>query len=168
MYSVQWTKPPQLYAKNGSYHRSCYKEFSKRSKLDWVIDRFQKAVQHKKSLLSQNKIGRPSLGTILTAANENDTPKTLRSSSGIFGNTMCIICQKPGGKLNKVQYKWGAVKTMLSVAKKHDNDSVLRRLNSIAASDDHVASNTKYHLKCWVLMKRYVQQKDNSIETQEI
>ena len=33
--------------KNGSYHRSCYKEFSNRSKLDRVIDRFQKAVQHK-------------------------------------------------------------------------------------------------------------------------
>ena len=57
---------------------------------------------------------------------------------------------------------------MLSVAKKHDNDSVSRRLNSIAASDDCVASDTKYHLKCWVLMKRYVQQKDNSIETQEV
>ena len=80
---------------------------------------------------------------------------------------MCIICQKPGGKLNEVQYK-ATGKTMLSVAKKHDNDSVLRRLNSIAASDDCVASDTKYHLKCWVLMKRYVQQKDNSIETQEI
>ena len=32
--------------KNGSYHQSCYKEFSNRSKLDRVIDRFQKAVQH--------------------------------------------------------------------------------------------------------------------------
>ena len=60
---------------------------------------------------------------------------------------MCIICQKPGEKLNEVQYK-ATEKTMLSVAKKHDNDSVLRRLNSIAASDDFVASNTKYHLKC--------------------
>ena len=60
---------------------------------------------------------------------------------------MCIICQKPGEKLNEVQYK-ATEKTMLSVATKHDNDSVLRRLNSIAASDDCVASNTKYHLKC--------------------
>ena len=153
--------------KNGSYHRSCYKEFSKRSKLDRVIDRFQKAVQHKKSSLSQNKIGRPSLGTISTPVNKSDTPKTLRSSSGIFDKTMCIICQKPGEKLNEVQYK-ATGKTMLSVATKHYNDRVLRRLNSIAASDDCVATDAKYHFKCWVLMKRYVQQKDNSIETQEI
>ena len=78
-----------------------------------------------------------------------------------------LFCQKPGGKLNEVQYK-ATGKIMLSVAKKHDDDSVLRRLNSIAASDDYVASDTKYHLKCWVLMKRYVQQKYNSIKTQEI
>ena len=58
-----------------------------------------------------------------------------------------LFCQKPGGKLNEVQYK-ATGKIMLSVAKKHDDDSVLRRLNSIAASDDCVASNTKYHLKC--------------------
>ena len=65
-----------------------------------------------------------------------------------------------------MQYK-AAGKTMLSVAKKY-RDSVLRRTNSIGASNDFVASDTKYHLNCWVLMKRYVQQKDNSIETQEI
>ena len=79
---------------------------------------------------------------------------------------MCIFCQKPGGKLNEVQYK-ATGKTMLSVAKKHDNDSVLRRLNSIAASNHCVPSDAKYHLKYSVLMNRYVQQKDNFIETQE-
>ena len=73
---------------------------------------------------------------------------------------MCIICQKPGGKLNELQYK-ATGKTMLSVAKKHDDGSVLRWLNSITALDDCVTNDTKYHLKCWVLMKRYVQQKGN-------
>ena len=65
-----------------------------------------------------------------------------------------------------MQYK-ATGKTVLSFAKKYD-DSVLRWTNSIDASNDFVASDTKYHLNCWVLMKRYVQQKDNSIETQEI
>ena len=65
-----------------------------------------------------------------------------------------------------MQYK-ATGKTVLSCAKKYD-DSVLRWTNSIDASNDFVASDTKYHLNCWVLMKRYVQQKDNSIETQEI
>ena len=109
--------------KKGSYHRNCCKEFSNRSKLERVIDRFQKAVQHKKPLLSQNKTGRPSLGTISSPVNESDTLRTLRSSSGIFNKTMCIICQKPRGNLNEVQYK-ATGKTMLSIAKKHDNDSV--------------------------------------------
>ena len=68
---------------------------------------------------------------------------------------MCIIFQKSGGKLNELQYK-ATGKTMLSVAKKHDNDSVLHRLNSIAASDDCIAGDTKYHLKCWVLKKKII------------
>ena len=57
---------------------------------------------------------------------------------------------------------------MLSVAKTHDDDSVFRRLNSIAASADCVASDTKYRLRCWVDMKRHAKQIDNSIETQEV
>ena len=56
---------------------------------------------------------------------------------------------------------------MLPVAKKHDNDSVLRRLNSIAASNHCVPNDTKYYLKYSVLMNRYVQQIDNFIETRE-
>ena len=39
-----------------------------------VTDRFQKAAQHKKPSLSQNKIGRPLLGTIPSPVNESDTP----------------------------------------------------------------------------------------------
>ena len=68
-------------------------ELSNRSKLDQVAGRFQKAVQHKKPSLFQNKIGRPSLGTISPLFNESDTPKTFRSPSGIFDKTMCIISQ---------------------------------------------------------------------------
>ena len=46
--------------------------------------------------------------------------------------------------------------------------NVLRGLYSKAASDDCVDSDTKSHLKCWVLMKRYLQQKDSLIESHEI
>ena len=82
---------PIICEKNGFYHRSWYKEFSDRSKLDRVIDRFQKAAQHKKPSFSQNKIGRPSLGTISSPVNESDTSRTFRSFSIIFDKTMCII-----------------------------------------------------------------------------
>ena len=57
---------------------------------------------------------------------------------------------------------------MLEVAEKHADDSVFRRLNSIATPEDSIAIETKYHLRCWVLMKRAVQQKHWSIEAQEI
>ena len=70
--------------KNGSYHKSCYEEFTGRSKLHWVIDRFLKAVQHKKPSFFQNENGRPSLRTISSLINESDTQKTLRSFSRIF------------------------------------------------------------------------------------
>ena len=46
-----------IYRKYESYHQSYYKQFSSRSKLDQVIDRFQKAEPHKKPSLSQIKIG---------------------------------------------------------------------------------------------------------------
>ena len=132
---------------NGSYHRSCYKEFANRSKLERVINRYEKAVHNKNPSLSQNKVGRPSLGPISSPINESDNSRTLRSSAGKFDKTMCIFRQKPGGKLNEVQYI-ATGKLMMSVAKTHDDDSVFRRLNSIAASADCVASDTKYRLRC--------------------
>ena len=46
-----------IYKKYESYHQSYHKQFSSRSKLDQVIDRFQKAEPHKKPSLSQIKIG---------------------------------------------------------------------------------------------------------------
>ena len=57
---------------------------------------------------------------------------------------------------------------MLYVAEKHSNDEVLRGTNSISSTDDSNANETKYHLRCWVDMKRAVQQKDGSISTREI
>ena len=60
----------------------------------------------------------------------------------------------------------------MHVVKKHSgkvlNGRVLRRQNSISGPDNSTANETKYHLRCWVDMKRAVQQKDGSISTQEI
>ena len=57
---------------------------------------------------------------------------------------------------------------MLYVTKKHSNGRVLRGLNSISSPDDSIANETKYHLRCWVDMKRAVKQKNGFISTQEI
>ena len=53
------------------------------------------------------------------------------------------------------------------MTKKHSNGRVLRRQNSIPSPDDSIANETKYHLRCWVDMKRAKKQKDGSISTQE-
>ena len=47
-----------IQALGGSYHRSCYKEYSNKDKLARATRRYQKALKHKKVL--QSKIGRPS------------------------------------------------------------------------------------------------------------
>ena len=61
------------------------------------------------------------------------------------------------------------VKSILrNVTRKNDDESFYRRLNSISSDDYVVANDAKYQLKCWVLMKRTVQQEDKSNETQEI
>lgn len=44
---------------NGTYHRSCYKDLSNKSKRDRAKDRFEKAVKQRKASLSQSKAGRP-------------------------------------------------------------------------------------------------------------
>ena len=42
-------------------------------------------------------------------------------------------------------------KNMLDVASRLTDKSFLLRLNSINASEDAIANDVKYHLKCWVL-----------------
>ena len=116
--------------------------------------RFEKAIQNKDAALSQNRVGRPSLSS--------PPPAT-----GIFNKTLRIICQKAGGALQEVRVI-ATGESMHNVAEKHTYDSVLRRFNSIANADDGVALETKYHLRCWVVMKREVQQINKLVETQEI
>ena len=41
-------------------------------------------------------------------------------------------------------------------------------LNSVCNPDDSIATETKYHLWCWVDVKKSGQQKDVSISIQEI
>ena len=51
------------------------------------------------------------------------------------------------------------------MAEKQSYERVLRRLNSIYSPNDSIANETKYHLRCWVDMKRAVQQKDGPTST---
>ena len=51
----------------------------------------------------KRKKGRPSL-TGETIDNDNELPRT-RSKTEQHDETMCIICQKPGGRTFKVTFK---------------------------------------------------------------
>ena len=60
---------------------------------------------------------------------------------------MCIICQKEGGILRKVETKPKGLK-MFEVAKKIDNESFFIRLNTLCNAADAAASDVQYCQCC--------------------
>ena len=58
---------------------------------------------------------------------------------------MCIICQKEGGILHKVETKPKGLK-MFEVAKKIDDKSFFIRLNTLCNAADAVANDVQYHM----------------------
>ena len=101
-----------------SYRRSRYKEYSNKDKLASATRRHEKALKHKKALLSQSKIGRPSFSGPSTVE-KGEAERRLRSNTGLFNSKLCIR-QEPGGRLYNVEFK-EAGKSMLYVAEKHRN-----------------------------------------------
>ena len=67
-----------------------------------------------------------------------------------------MICQEEGGKLRKVAVK-STGKRMLDVAKCLSNKDFFIQFNTIPLAEDAIANDVEYHLKCWVAIKREVQ-----------
>ena len=53
-----------------------------------------------------------------------------RSKSEVYDKQLCVICQKPGGKVHRVGFE-STGKNMRSVAEKLSDKSFFRRLNAI-------------------------------------
>ena len=143
---------PQLLSSGKAfYHTACQKSIVNTSKLN----RLKKRVENTGSTVA--KRGRPVLSSAELAQNEEpleELPvRSLRCSGVIFEKDKCVICQKEGGQLHKVEYT-STGNSMLEIAQQLDNQELLLRLNHVPNAADAVANDVQYHLLCWVNLKR--------------
>ena len=148
-----------MYSNQPFYHPDCYSSLCNTTKLERAEKRYKNALEKSNATLIVPKIGRPSTSATSSASNNNNNDNNListssnnvlRSSGTLFNSDLCIICQKPEGKLRTVALLQTG-KNMLDVASRLIDTSFFIRLNSINAADDAIANDAKYHLKCWVV-----------------
>ena len=141
------------------YHRECYKNTTNKTEMEQSKARYEKSLHNiSDSTLTTPKRGRPSEHDIIVDvtprySTTTSEPKTLRSQATSYKKELCIICQKEGGKLHKVEFNNTGVR-MFDIAKKLPDQQFFIRMNSTPNASDAVANDVQYHLKCWVLAQR--------------
>ena len=85
--------------------------------------------------------------------NVQEETLTTRLTSSFFDKALCIICQRPGGVLNRVEFK-ATGHDMLDVSSKLPDKTFFRRLNSISIEEDAVYNDVIYHNLCWAKAKK--------------
>ena len=100
--------------------------------------------------LLKRKAERPPMRSFPNA--QEETVAT-RSTSSFFDTALCIICQCPGGVLNRVESKTAA-HNMLDISSKLPDKIFFRRLNSISVAWDAVVSDVIYQNLCWAEAKK--------------
>ena len=73
--------------------------------------------------------------------------------SSLYRTELCVICQKEDGKLRKVAVK-STSKRMVDVAKRLSSKGFFLRLNRMPLTEDSIANDVEYHLKCWIAVQR--------------
>jgi len=150
------------------YHKNCYSTIVSDRNLQRAVARQQRAQSEKDASLISPKRGRPSTGSAIQSES-SDTPssivggKRLRSAASPYNSDLCIVCQKAGGLLHKVQTKPKGIR-MLEVAKQLDDDGFLIRLNTLADPADAVANDVQYHQNCWL----YAQREASKTSTEDV
>ena len=142
------------------YHESCYASFANIGKLQRVKKRYATSLDTGEPSAIKRKSGRPSLTSL--EGKDSETVRT-RSKSTLYDKTLCIICQKPGGKVHEVQTK-DVGRKMLSVSEKLDDKLFYMRLNAIPSADDAIANDVVYHNICWVVAQRKAKPKNPPAE----
>ena len=127
------------------YYSECYKEVTNVTKLRRLSAKICEV-----ETTGENKV------QIIETNEQEISVKCTRSKSSLYIKELCVICQKEGGKLRKVAVK-STGKRMLDVAKCLSNKDFFLRLNTITLAGDAIANDVEYHLKCWVLVQREVQ-----------
>ena len=97
---------------DNSYHTECYKVVTNKTKIERLKLRFQNRVTTSCSPISENE------STTIQNVSVDDSitsRKSLRSNKVEYDKSLCIICQKEGGKLHTVEFPQTGPK-MLCVA----------------------------------------------------
>ena len=95
--------------------------------------------------------------------NVQEETLTTRLTSSFFDKALCIICQRPGGVLNRVEFK-ATGHDMLDVSSKLPDKTFFRRLNSISIEEDAVYNDVIYHNLCWAKAKKKAVPKEKPAE----
>ena len=94
------------------------------------------------------------------SSSTSNSAKRLRSTATPYNSSMCIICQKEGGTLHKVETKPKGLK-MFEVVKKIDGKSFFIHLNTLCNAADAVANDVQYHQRCWLYAQRNAKKTNN-------
>ena len=88
----------------------------------------------------------------MTHLTEEKEERVTRSKSVPYEKSQCIICQKIGGQLHKVEIKETGQK-MLEVSQKIPGKGMHRRINSTVCPGDAIENDVLYHNLCWATVK---------------
>ena len=143
----------KVFEEKFNYHSECYKDvtnFKKLRRLSVKICEAERTDENKVQIIKTNE-QEPKISV-----------KCTRSKSCLYRKELCVICQT-GDQLRKVAVK----STCLS------NKDFFLRLNAKPVAEDAITNDVEYHLKCWVVVQREVQndmlnEKDEMQELEEV
>ena len=153
-----------LLTKGISYHRQCYSNLTYKTKIESAKARFEKGVASGDvTIITKKPIGRPSL-SVLNADSCASTSRRI-SRDRLFDKNKCILCQEETVEdLHEVTTKAMGTHLMV-IGQKTRNETLKVRLSSIVTSLDPltaVAEDMKYHLACFVRIKRETESAEKS------
>ena len=136
-----------LHFKDAMYHKSCYSNIVPEHNLSRAIEKQKRAKENYDVTFVLPKRRRPTSFSPRTTILEeipstSNSAKLLRSTVTPYNSGMCIICQKEGSILHKVETKPKGLK-MFEVAKKIDDKSFFIRLNTLCNAADTVANDVQ-------------------------
>ena len=89
-----------------------------------------------------------------------------RSQSVLYEKSQCIIYQKIGGQLHKVEMKETGQK-MLEVSQKLPDNGMYRRLNFTVCPGDTLANDVLYYNLCWATIKKKAEAPQKTLYSSE-
>ena len=109
----------ELFDQHAQYHGSCYKSITNIEKVQRAKKRYSDSTETGEPSISKRKAGRPSL---VAKNREHNESLTAKPKTQPFDKSACVICQKPGGKLQEVMFD-STGENMLPVSRKLEGKS---------------------------------------------